>query len=166
MDLMRLARHLLFPARLKLAQAFPEAVRESIQEAIRLAEKGHSGQIRLAVEGVLHPRQILAGLSAKERALEAFSQLRIWDTEHNNGVLIYVLLADHDVAIVADRGIHAKAGEATWRAIAQSMQERFAAGEFEAGSLLGVRAIAEQLANYFPAEGDGPNELPDEVVVL
>jgi uncharacterized membrane protein len=166
MQLARLSRHLIVPARRRVGQAFPPAVLAAIESEIRAAEAGHSGQIRFAVEGVLHPRQVLAGLSAEARALELFSQLRIWDTEQNNGVLIYLLLADRSVAIVADRGIHARVGNATWSDIAHQMEGRFGAGAFEDGARLGIQLIARQLATHFPASGRGPNELPDEVVVL
>lgn len=166
MDIARLFRHLFFATRWQLQRAFPPAVLESIHRGIAAAEKNHSGQIRFAVEGALHPRQLLAGLSAPARALDVFSQLRIWDTEHNNGVLIYLLLADHAVTIIADRGIHVRAGEATWRGIAKVMEQQYQAGDFEEGSLLGIQLIAAQLRLHFPDSLDGPNELPDEVVLL
>jgi uncharacterized membrane protein len=166
MQLGRLVTHLLFPARWQVQKTFPPAVRSAIQDAIRTAETTHCGQIRFAVEGVLHPRQLWGNWTAQERALQVFSELRIWDTEHNNGVLIYLLLADHSVAIIADRGIHAKVGEPIWRDIAKSMEECFAAGDFQRGSLLGIQLIREQLELHFPASDSGPNELPDEVVLL
>ena len=96
-------------------------------------------KIRFAVEHALDLPQLLAGMSARDRAIEVFSQLRVWDTEHNNGVLIYLLFADRDVEIVADRGIHAKVG-AGWEDICRSMEQRFRQGEFEAGVIEGIRA--------------------------
>ncbi len=166
MQLARIGKHLLLSSRGQVQRSFPPAVRESIREAIRQAEATHSGQIRFAVEGVLPPRALFANISAQARALDVFSHLRIWDTEHNNGVLIYVLLADHAVAIVADRGIHAKAGEATWQEVARVMEARFAKGEFETGAQEGIRMIARELVVHFPSAGGGENELPDEVVLL
>ena len=98
--------------------------------------------------------------------MELFGQLRVWDTEHNSGVLVYLLLADRRVEIIADRGIHDKVGAAAWEAICGEMQRAFAAGRFEQGVSLGIAAIGDLLATHFPrAEGD-TNELPNEPVVL
>ncbi len=95
-----------------------------------------------------------------------FSHLRVWDTERNNGVLIYVLLADRDVEIVADRGAHTCVNPDAWRAICAQMEQAFRRGEFEAGSLAGVRALTALLAKHYPPEGVDMNELPDKPVVL
>jgi uncharacterized membrane protein len=109
---------------------------------------------------------LFARRTARERAIEVFGRLRIWDTEDNAGVLIYLLLADRRVEIVADRGIHAKVGTAAWDAICGEMQRAFADGRFEAGAVLGIEAISDLLAEHFPPDGDNPNELPDQAVVL
>ncbi len=103
---------------------------------------------------------------ARERALDIFSQLRIWDTAHNNGVLIYLLLADRNVEIVADRGIDAKVGAAGWEKICTDMETDFKAGNFERGVIKGIEAVSRQLAAHFPAHGVGRNELPDAPVVI
>jgi uncharacterized membrane protein len=103
---------------------------------------------------------------ARERALDIFAQLRIWDTTHNNGVLIYLLLADRDVEIVADRGIDAKVGSAGWEKICRQMERDFKAGKFESGVIKGIQAVSRQLAQYFPAHGKVSNELPDAPVVI
>lgn len=134
--------------------------------AIAAAESLHDGQLRFVVEAALDWRPLLAGQTARERALEVFSQLRVWDTEHNNGVLIYLLLADRDVEIIADRGIHEKLSEASWEAICREMEAAFRNGRFEAGVLAGVRAVGDHLAQHFPPREDGANELPDEPVIL
>ena len=95
------------------------------------------------------------GQDARSRAVELFGQLRVWDTEHNSGVLIYLLLADRRVEIVADRGIHDKVGAAAWEAICGEMQRAFAAGRFEQGASFGIAAISDLLATHFPRrEGD------------
>ena len=110
---------------------------------------------------------LLAGRSARERALEHFTRLRVWDTEDNAGVLIYLLLADRRVEIVADRSIHARVGATAWETISGAMQREFAAGRFEAGVLTGLAAVSDLLAEHFPAApGDNPNELQDAPVVL
>jgi uncharacterized membrane protein len=98
--------------------------------------------------------------------VEVFSQLRVWDTERNNGVLIYVLLADHAVEIVADRGIHSKTGDETWQAICLDMQAEFSKSAFQSGALKGIAAVAEALGTHFPSSGVHINELADAPVLL
>ena len=164
MDPKRLFRHL-FTTIWSVRRAFPKAALDAIALAIKDTEATHEGQVRFAVEHALDMQQLLAGRSARERALEVFSQLRVWDTEHNNGVLIYLLLADRDVEIIADRGVHAHVGGG-WETICRSMEQRFARGEYEAGVVEGVRAVAEHLQRHFPARREGRNELPDQPVVL
>jgi uncharacterized membrane protein len=146
---------------------FPARTLDAIQHAIAAGEKRHAGQVMFAVEGALPLRDLARGRSARQRAHEVFAHLRVWDTKHNSGVLIYVLLADHAIEILADRGIAAKVDEAEWKSICAQMQQRFAAGEFERGAVDGVRAVADILAKHFPADGTSrDNELPDRPVVL
>ncbi|NLO78918.1 MAG: hypothetical protein GX093_01180 [Xanthomonadaceae bacterium] len=159
----RLTQHLLLPG-WRLRSLFPPATLDRIEAAIRDAERAHTGQIRFAVEAALDLPLLLKGVSARERAIDVFSLLRVWDTEHNNGVLIYLLLADHDVEIVADRGIHARVGTLGWEEICRSMEACFHAGEFERGVLLGIEKVGALLAEHFP--GQGCNELPDAPVLL
>ena len=147
-------------------RAFPPRALDAIEKTIREAESRHDGQIRFAVEAALDLTPLLAGQSARERALEVFSQLRVWDTEHNNGVLIYLLLADRDVEIVADRGIHAILGQEAWEAVCREMEAAFREGHFETGVLAGIRAVGEYLAHHFPPRSDKPNEMPDRPVML
>jgi uncharacterized membrane protein len=118
------------------------------------------------VEGALDGAPLFRGQPARERALDVFSQLRIWDTEDNNGVLIYLLLADRDVEIVADRGIHARVGAAGWEAICNEMETDFRAGDFARGAIRGIDAVSRHLAAHFPKRGGGKNELPDTPVVM
>jgi uncharacterized membrane protein len=118
------------------------------------------------VEGALDGAPLFRNQSARERALDIFSQLRIWDTAHNNGVLIYLLLADHDFEIVADRGIDARVGHAGWEKICVEMETQFRAGNFEGGVIKGIEAVSRELATHFPAQGAGRNELPDAPVVM
>ena len=163
MDLLRMLRHLT-TTRWSVRMTFPAAVMHAIEHAIGETEGAHEGQVRFAVEHALDLAQLLAGVTARDRAIDVFSHLRIWDTEQNNGVLIYLLLADRDVEIIADRGIHARVGEG-WEVICRRMEERFRRGEFEAGVIDGIRAVGEHLQRHFPG-GRGPNELPDAPVVL
>ena len=165
MNLKRVMQHL-SGSRAAVRRAFPPHALEAIERAIRETEARHDGQIRFAVEAALDLSPLLAGQMARERAIEVFSELRVWDTEHNNGVLIYLLLADRDVEIVADRGIHAQLGQETWEAICREMETAFRDGQFEAGVLAGIRAVGEHLAHHFPARSGKSNEMPDRPVVL
>jgi uncharacterized membrane protein len=165
MDLARTLRHLTTTA-WSVRRRFPRRALEAIERAIRNAESSHAGQIRFAVEDSLDLAQLLSGLSARERALDVFSALRVWDTEHNNGVLIYVLLADRDVEIIADRGIHARVGPDGWEGIARAMEAAFRRGDFEGGVKHGIEAVSAHLLRHFPRVGARVNELPDRPAVL
>ena len=165
MSLLRVIRHLFMPPwRVRLA--FPARTLRAIETAIREAESAHSGEIRFAVESALPLFPLLCGQTARARALEVFSQLRVWDTEHNNGVLIYLLLADHDVEIVADRGVHARVGVEGWENICREMEALFREGEFEEGVLHGIRAVSGHLVKHYPTQGKGRNELDNRPVIL
>ena len=137
-----------------------------IEQAIKTGEATHSGQVRFVVEGALDGAALFRDQPARERALDIFSHLRIWDTAHNNGVLIYLLLADRDVEIVADRGIDAKVGASGWEKICRDMEAEFKTGNFGGGVTRGIAAVSRQLAAHFPKDGTGPNELPDKPVVI
>lgn len=145
---------------------FPRHALSAIERAIGQSELAHMGEIRFAVDASLDISQLLRGLNARERALEVFSQLRVWDTEHNSGVLIYLLFAERKVEIVADRGIHAKVGGAEWERICRMMEAAFRKGCFEEGVLAGIREITALLVKHFPALGDNPNELPNTPAML
>ena len=165
MGIGRIGRHLL-EHRWRERRIFKPAVLAAIEQAIKAGEATHSGQIRFVVEGALDGVPLFRDQPARERALDIFSTLRIWDTAHNNGVLIYLLLADRNVEIVADRGIDAKVGAVTWEKICTDMETDFKAGNFESGVIKGIQAVSRQLAGYFPKSGVGPNELPDTPVVI
>jgi uncharacterized membrane protein len=165
MGIKRIGKHLL-ANHSRVQKAFPKQSLAVIEEAIKASEARHAGQIRFVVEGALDGAPLFRDQSARERALDVFSQLRIWDTEHNNGVLIYLLLADRNVEIVADRGIDAKVGATGWEEICVAMESEFRAGHFEAGVLKGIAAVTPLLARYFPRGGANANELPDTPVVI
>jgi uncharacterized membrane protein len=165
MDIVRIARHLL-TTHWQVRRAFPRTTLHAIDRAIKASEASHRGQIRFVVEGALDPAPLLSGQSARERAIDVFSHLRMWDTEHNNGVLIYLLLADRDVEIVADRGVHRKVDAREWEHICRAMEAAFGRRDYETGVVAGVEAVTQLLATHFPAVGDGANELPDRPVVL
>jgi uncharacterized membrane protein len=165
MGIRRISRHLL-EHRWQLRRIFPPKALARIEQAIKAGEATHSGQVRFVVEGALDGGPLFRNQPARARALDIFSQLRIWDTAHNNGVLIYLLLADRRVEIVADRGIDARVGAAGWQEICRALEKDFRAGQFEAGAIKGVEAVSRQLARYFPPHGAHPNELPDRPVVI
>jgi uncharacterized membrane protein len=165
MDIRRIGRHLI-EHHWRVRRIFTPVVLDHIEQAIKAGEATHSGQVRFVVEGALDGAPLFRGQSARERALDIFAHLRIWDTAHNNGVLIYLLLADRKVEIVADRGIDAKVGREGWQKICAGMEGDFKAGKFEAGVIKGIAAVSRQLATYFPKQDAGPNELPDAPVVM
>lgn len=163
---MRWIRHLLLD-HLALMRAFPLPTLATIERAVAEQEKRHRGELRVVIEGGLPLQALAAGRAARERALEHFARLRVWDTEDNAGVLIYLLLADRRVEIIADRGIHARVGTTAWETICGAMQQEFAAGRFEEGVLSGLAAVSDLLAQHFPAKpGDNPDELPNAPVVV
>ncbi|MGQ0510846.1 MAG: TPM domain-containing protein [Betaproteobacteria bacterium] len=163
---MRWIRHL-FLDELALRRAFPAPVLGAIASAVAGQEKRHRGELRVVIEGGLPILALALGRTAHERALEQFARLRVWDTEDNAGVLVYLLLADHRVEIVADRGIHARVGAAAWETICGAMQREFAAGRYEEGMRSGLSSISDLLARHFPAgAGENPNELPDAPVAV
>ena len=165
MGIRRIGRHLL-EHRWRVRRVFPPNVLAAIEQAIKAGEATHSGQVRFVVEGALDGAPLFRNQHARERALDIFSHLRIWDTAHNNGVLIYLLLADRKVEIVADRGIDASVGAAGWQKICAEMETDFRAGNFEAGVIKGIEPVSRQLAAHFPKHRGDKNELPDAPVVM
>lgn len=167
MRIRRLLKHL-FATPGTLQRAFPRQVLERIGHAITDAEARHSGEIRFAMEAALPWSYLRRDAPARQRALMVFSKLRVWDTELNNGVLLYVELADRSVEIVADRGISHKVATAEWESICRTMREHFRRGAYEAGAIAGIQAIGAKLEQHFPlAPGmQKPNELPDRPVEL
>ena len=165
MNIKRITKHLLLPP-WQVKWAFPSQTLIAIEQAIKASEAAHTGEIRFVVEGALDGTPLFKGQSARERAIDVFAQLRIWDTEHNNGVLIYLLLADRDVEIVADRGIHAKVGNWGCEEICRRMETAFKHGNYEGGVVSGIQMVAQHLIKHFPAVGVNRNELPDKPVVM
>lgn len=146
--------------------AFPEAALKAIESAIAAGERTHRGQLCVAIEAALPPARVLRRLTPRERALEVFGLLRVWDTEENAGVLLYLLLADRAVEIVADRGIHRRVGDAPWQEICAALEAAFRAGRYADGVVKAVERIAGVLAQHFPRARAGGNELPDRPAIL
>ena len=165
MKIKRIVKHLLVTDG-QVRRAFPRSTLMMIEKTIKESEAAHVGEIRFAVEGALDGLPLFKGQSARERAIEVFSQLRVWDTEDNSGLLIYLLLADRAVEIVADRGIDAKVSPQEWTAICQQMEAAFRESNYEGGVIRGVQAVTQHLVQHFPAGGHDGNELPDKPVVL
>jgi uncharacterized membrane protein len=147
------------------ARALNLAALQRLEARVTASEHHHSGEIRLCVEAGLPLSYLWRNATARERAVTMFGKLRVWDTELNNGVLIYLLLADRAIEIVADRGITRLVPQAQWDGLVQGMRSAFASGRFEEGLTQAVDAVDALLANHFPlAPGQGnPNELPDRV---
>ena len=165
MDIKRIARHLLLTDR-QVGRNFGRSTLDKIEAVIKASEAGHVGEIRFVVEGGLDGAPLFKGQSARERAIELFSQLRVWDTEQNTGVLIYLLLADRAVEIVADRGIDAKVDSQEWSKVCHQMEAAFRQSDFEGGVVRGVQAVTRHLLQHFPSDSHDRNELPDKPVVL
>ncbi len=162
---MRHLRHLIaLPG--AVARAFPGDGFSKIERAIRKSEEQHGGQIRFAVEAALHPSHLWRRTSARHRAIEVFSELGVWDTEHNNGVLLYLLLAERDVEIVADRGFNGKVAPAEWEHVCRAMEKALAAGRHADAVVAGVEAVSKLVARHYPPRPGGRNELPDKPAVL
>jgi uncharacterized membrane protein len=165
MQLARLLRHL-GASSLRTRALFTPAVRREIEASIGAAETQHAGEIRFVIETALPWHLLWHDITPRQRALALFAQLHIWDTEHNNGVLIYVLRADRAVEIVADRGISARVSEAEWQRVCHEVEQHYRAGRYLEGSRAAVSGVARLLRQHFPAGGAQGNELPNQPILL
>jgi len=165
MQILRFFKHLFRPPWF-IRQAFPNRSLKAIESAIAASERSHLGELRFVIENALDFADLRRGLTARQRAIEVFSQCRVWDTEYNSGVLIYLLLAERDIEIVADRGINTRVGAAVWEEICRNMEARFGVGEFEQGTIEGINAITKLLQQHFPASAANPNELENAPILL
>jgi len=152
---MRWFRHLFAPSARSL---FPPATLDVITQAIAEGEQRHSGEVMFAVESDLGLAALWAGVSPRHRAEAAFAQLRTWDTQANNGVLIYLLLADHAIEIVADRGLQGRVSPAQWQEICRRMQVLLQAGQAEQAVVGAIEAASALIAEHYPAVDGQPNE--------
>jgi uncharacterized membrane protein len=149
-----------------LRRRFSQGVLADVEMAIREVESRHAGEIRFAVERGLELPALLRGVTPRQRALQIFGQLGVWDTEANNGVLIYVVLADRDVEILADRGISKVVPQSDWEMVCREMEQHYRAGRFAEGSIAGVRGVGRLLERHFPGGRADADELPNQPVLL
>jgi len=149
-------------------RALPADMLNRLERRVGASERRHTGEIRICVEAGLPMSYLWRDATARERAIMMFSKLRIWDTAHNNGVLIYLLLAEHAIEIVADRGIDAHVSDEAWAAMAQRMGAAFREGRFEDGLTQALEEVSAVLVEHFPlTDGEADrNELPDAPVIL
>jgi uncharacterized membrane protein len=165
MDLKRFWKHVaMTPARAR--RAFPDRTMDAISRAIAGSEQAHRGEIAFVVEAELATGQLWRGLTPRDRARELFASQGVWNTEENNGVLIYVLLAERHVEILADRGIDARVAAGEWQVVVDAMDRHFREGRFEEGAVAGVRGVGELLARHFPGAAEGRNQLGDRPVLM
>ncbi len=165
MNFSRTIKHLFYPA-WWLRRDFPVNELTKIESAIKLSESKHSGEIRFAIEGSLPFKALWNDEATHERSIEVFSLLRVWDTEDNNGILIYLLLADQKVEITADRDINKVVGQAEWQRICGLMEAEFRTGRFGDGAVKGILEIGTLLEKHFPIKHDDKNELSNKPVIL
>ena len=165
MDLRRFWRHILMNP-IAARRSFSPATMDALAKETAEQEKRHRGELRFIVEAELSTGQLWRDVGSRDRARELFAQHGVWNTEENTGVLIYLLLADHKVEVVADRGITARVPDETWQAVCRAMEAHFREGRFEEGAIAGIRGVSDELARHFPATGDNPNELSDRPLLI
>lgn len=165
MNLARVFKHLI-SSNWQIKRAFPKSSLDAIERTIKTSEARHQGEIRFVIEAGLPGEALYGNQSARQRAIDIFAQLRMWDTEQRNGVLIYLLLADHSVEIVADRGIHNKVGDQAWTKICKDIETAFHHKQYKQGAIAGIESVNQLLIKHFPAGAINRNELPDNVLVL
>lgn len=161
---MRALRHLFAPS---LRRSFPATALQAITDAIAAGERRHGGQVMFAVEADLPLRALWQRVTPRQRAEQAFAQLRTWDTENNNGVLVYLLLADHAIELVADRGLRGRVGQPQWQAVCAHMQDQLREGDLQHAVLLAIAEVSEILAGHYPpGSGSRDDALPDSPQLL
>lgn len=162
---MRFFKHL-FTTKASARRLFPKDAIDAITDAIEQSEKKHRAEVVFVIEASLDPIEVLQGKTGKERCIEIFAQHRVWDTEENNGVLIYLLLADHDIEILADRGVYRVAGDSYWEKLCQQIESHFRSGQFTEGVVEGIQTLTELLVKHYPKDGADPDELTNRPAII
>jgi uncharacterized membrane protein len=165
MSLARSIRHLCASQWLT-RRRFNAEVLQAIEQAIRAVESRHAGEIRFAIETALDLPELWRDVTPRQRAIQVFGQLGVWDTEANNGVLLYLLNADRAVEIVADRGVAARVTKLEWAAVERLMEEHFRAGRYREGAVQGIEAVGKLLQLHFPSQGADRDEQPNQAILL
>ncbi len=161
----RVLRHL-FTTHWGTRRRFTPEVRVRIEQALQRIEGQHAGELRFAIETAFDLPELWYGVTPRQRALQLFGHLGVWDTAGNNGVLIYVLMADRNVEIIADRAVALRVSQAEWDAVCRGMEDHFRAGRFAEGSEAGIAAVGSLLAKHFPGRGGDRDEQPNQAVLL
>ena len=165
MQPIRVLRHL-FATHWGTRRRFTSKVLARIEKTLRQIEGQHAGELRFAIETAFDLPELWYGLTPRQRALQVFGQLGVWDTAGNNGVLIYLLMADHEVEIVADRAIAARVPQAEWDAVCREMELHFRVGRFAEGAESGIAGVGRLLSRHFPGQGGDRDEQPNQPVML
>jgi uncharacterized membrane protein len=163
--LARILRHM-STTRWQLRRAFGPATLSAIEQAVASCEAVCDVEVRFVAEGAIDGLPLLRGQTPRERAIEVFSLMRVWDTERNNGVLIHVLLADRSIEIVADRGIHAQVGADRWDALCRQMEDAFRQADFERGAIACIEALQTVIPRRGPSATPRRDELPDKPALI
>jgi uncharacterized membrane protein YgcG len=161
--LMRILKHRSYDEA-DVRRVLDDGALKRLEARVHDSEKKHSGEIRLCIEAGLPTSYLWKHLSVRDRAIAMFGKLRVWDTEHNNGVLIYLLFAEHKIEIVADRGLKERVADTEWQRVVEAMREPLRAGKFEDGLNIAVAAVEALLEKHFPASAGAtnPNELTNK----
>src|SRR5262249_32462892 len=150
-----------------LTRRFPRATLDAIEAAVTASEARHRGEIRFAIEAALDVRALRRHETARSRAREVFDHLRVWNTRERNGVLIYVLLAERVVEIVADHGVEGHVSDAEWREVCAAIESEFRESRWRDGALRGIDAVTTLLVREFPRTDSGDrDELPNRPQLL
>lgn len=160
----RWLKHLFTPT-WRVRQLFSATLLQQVEAGISASERQHQGQLRFVIESSFNAAAIFAGMSPRERALEWFGSLRVWDTEYNSGVLVYISMADHAIEVIADRGINQAVDPKAWADVCALIQAQFAKKRYAEGLESGLAAINELLLTHMPRSTPLVNELPDEVIL-
>ena len=149
------------------ARALGPAALQRLEARVAASEQAHSGEIRLCIEAGLPLSYLWRNATVRQRAVTMFGKLRVWDTENNNGVLIYLLLAEHQIEIVADRGLARRVPQTHWDSVLGDMRAAFRKHQFEDGLAQAIAAVDVLLARHFPLTAGevNQNELSDRAAL-
>jgi len=167
--LSRLWRHV-YSGPMRARKVFSAATLQNLHTIITEGEAEHRAEVRLIIEAAMPLRKVWRGMPSRQRAIDLFGTYRVWDSEENNGVLLYVNLADRTLELVCDRAAARAITADEWQRICADMLAAYRAGQFEQGTAEGLRAIHRELREFFPAHADAPRSedagQPDAPIML